>query len=181
MKPFKRFRCVGGIVITGLKPGVNESAELVDRNLIVQYQISIIQNWFSQEGTIMGTKRRSGLPEPSRVIDRAAEAAGDAGDLGAELLATGVDAATNVIARLTSSPEEVVKVPRRHAKQESGSAKRAGATVKRAAEAAARENRKMARAEGSATTKVVREAQKTGRKVAKAAKARKSTKATKKK
>lgn len=128
----------------------------------------------------MGEKRRgSSLPDPARLVDRATEAAGDAGDLGAELVATGVDAATSVISRLTSSPEEIVGAPRRHAKQASGStgpAKRTGATVKRAAEVAARENRKMARAEGSAVKKVAKDARKTSKKVAKAAKPSKAAK-----
>ena len=118
----------------------------------------------------MGEKRRgSSLPGPARIIDRAAEAAGDAGDLGAELLSTGVDAATNVISRLTSSPEDFVKAPRRHSKQATGSAgaaKHTGATVKRAAEAAARENRKMARAEASAGKRVVKDARKASSKAA---------------
>ena len=130
----------------------------------------------------MGEKRRgSSLPEPSRIIDRAAEAAADAGDLGAELLSTGVDATTSVIGRLTSSPEELVSAPRRHAKQPigPGTAKRTGATVKRAAEVAAQENRKMARAEASAGKRVVKDARKASSKVAKAAKPKKSTKSRK--
>lgn len=79
------------------------------------------------------------LPEPGRIIDRAAEAAGDAGDLGAELLSTGVDAATEIFDRLTSTPEEPMKAPRRHATKATGSAGAPGrthATVKRAAESA---------------------------------------------
>jgi hypothetical protein len=98
----------------------------------------------SREGTIMGEKKKlRNLPVPSRLIDRAAEAAGDAGDLGAELLYTGVDAATSVIGRLTSPPEEITKPPRRHDKKASGSAgasKRVGATVKRAAESRHKRN-----------------------------------------
>ncbi len=117
-------------------------------------------------------RRTETLPEPSQLIDRAAEAASDAGDLGAELLSTGVDTATSVLSRLTSVPEEGMKPPRRHAQRAAGSSaavNRTGATVKRAAEVAARENRKMARDEASAGKKVANAAKKTGRKVAKAA------------
>jgi hypothetical protein len=149
------------------------------------YSINSAENQNSFQGeTIMGEKRRrNSLPGPSRLIGRATEAAGDAGDLGAELLSTGVDAATSVISRLTSSPEEPMKAPRRHAKQASGAAgvaRRTGVTVKRAAEVAAQQNRKIARAEGSAVKKVAKAARKTGRKVAKASKPRKATKARKK-
>ncbi len=131
----------------------------------------------------MGEKRtRVSLPEPSRMIGRAAEAAADAGDLGAELLSTGVDAATGVIGRLTSVPEETTSSPRRQASRVSGSSgvgKRVGATVKRAAKTAATENRKVARAEASAGKKVVAKAQKAGRKVVKAAKPSRNAKAAK--
>ena len=85
------------------------------------------------------------LPEPSKLIDRAAEAASDAGDLGAELLSTGVDAATEIYERLTSTPEEPMKPPRRHASKASGSAGTTGGThttVKRAAESAETEEDK---------------------------------------
>lgn len=116
----------------------------------------------------MAERRRGNrLPDPSRMVDRAAEAAGDAGGLGAELLSTGVDAVTRLIGGLTSAPEEVVSSPRRRANQGSGSAggaKRVGATVKRAAQAMARENRKTARTEATAAKKAVSGARKTARK-----------------
>jgi len=127
-------------------------------------------------------RRRISLPEPALLIGRATEAAGDAGDLGAELLSTGVDAATNVISRLTSLPEEPASSPRRQANQATGSrgvAKRVGATVKRAAKTAAKENRKVARAEVSAGKKVAAKAQKTVRKVVKTAKPGRKVKAAK--
>ena len=114
----------------------------------------------------MADRRRGGrLPDPSRMVDRAAEAAGDAGDLGAELLSTGVDAVTSLIGGLTSAPEEVVKAPRRRANQGSGAtgAKRVGATVKRAAKTMARENRKTARTEATAAKKAASGARKTAR------------------
>ena len=119
----------------------------------------------------MAERRRGArLPDPSRMVDRAAEAAGDAGDLGAELLSTGVDAVTSLIGGLTSAPEEVVGAPRRRANQGTGSAgstKRVGATVKRAAQAMAGENRKTARTEARAAKKVASGAKKTARKAVK--------------
>lgn len=119
----------------------------------------------------MADRRRGArLPEPSRMVDRAAEAAGDAGDLGAELLSTGLDAVTSLIGGLTSAPEEVVRGPRRRANQGTGTAgatKRAGATVKRAAQVMASENRKTARTEATAAKKVASGAKKTARKAVK--------------
>ena len=118
----------------------------------------------------MAERRRGArLPDPSRVVDRAADAAGDAGDLGAELLSTGVDAVTRLIGGLTSAPEEVVGAPRRRANQGTGSAgaRRVGATVKRAAQAMARENRKTARTEATVAKKVASGAKKTARKTVK--------------
>ena len=112
-------------------------------------------------------KRRARVPEPSTMVDRAAEAAGDAGDLGAELLATGVDAVTSLIGGLTSAPEEVVRAPRRRGNQGTGSAgatRRVGATVKRAANVMATENRKVAKTEATAGKKVAARAQKSARK-----------------
>ena len=122
----------------------------------------------------MAERRRGArLPDPSRVVDRAAEAAGDAGGLGAELLATGVDAVSSLIGSLTSAPEEVVKAPRRRGNQGMGSAgstKRVGATVKRAAKAMASETRKTARTEVTAAKKVASRANKTARKAVKSSK-----------
>ena len=119
----------------------------------------------------MADRRRGArLPDPSRMVDRAAEAAGDAGDLGAELLSTGVDAVTSLIGGLSSAPEEVVRAPRRRANQGTGSAgttKRAGATVKRAAKVMAQENRKTARTETTAAKKAASRAKKTARKAVK--------------
>ena len=119
----------------------------------------------------MAERRRGArLPDPSRVVDRAAEAAGDASGLGAELLATGVDAVSSLIGGLTSAPEEVVKAPRRKGNRWTGSAgstNRAGATVKRAAKAMASETRKTARTEATAAKKVVSRAKKTARKAVK--------------
>ena len=116
----------------------------------------------------MAERRRDNrLPDPSRMVDRAAEAAGDAGDLGAELLSTGVDAVASLIGGLTSSPEEVVRAPRRRTNQGTGAAKRVGATVKRAAQAMAKENRKTARTEAKAAKKVASGAKKTARKAIK--------------
>ena len=115
-------------------------------------------------------KRGTRLPDPSRMVDRAAEAAGDAGGLGAELLSTGVDAVTSLIGSLTSTPEDVVRAPRRRANQGTGTAgatKRVGATVKRAAQAMARENRKTARTEATAAKKAASGAKKTARKAVK--------------
>ena len=114
-------------------------------------------------------RRGSRLPDPSRMVDRAAEAAGDAGDLGAELLSTGVDAVSSLIGTLTSASEEVVRAPRRRGNQGTGSAattKRVGATVKRAAQTMAQENRKTARTEAKAAKKAASGAQKTARKTA---------------
>lgn len=119
----------------------------------------------------MAERRRGArLPDPSRMVDRAAEAAGDAGDLGAELLSTGVDAVTSLIGGLTSAPEEVVRAPRRRANQGTGSTgatRRAGATVKRAANVMATENRKMAKTEAAAGKKVAASARKSARKAVK--------------
>ena len=126
--------------------------------------------------------RGSRLPDPSRVVDRAAEAAGDAGDLGAELLSTGVDAVTRLIGGLTSAPEEVVRAPRRTGNKGAGSAgvtKRTGATVKRAAQVMAQENRKTARTEAAAAKKVASGAQKTARKAVKSSTRAASTRARK--
>lgn len=112
-------------------------------------------------------RRGSRLPDPSRMVDRAAEAAGDAGDLGAELLSTGVDAVTSLIGGLTSAREEVVRAPLRRGNQGTRSAvatRRVGATVKRAAQVMAQENRKTARTEARATKKAASGAQKTARK-----------------
>ncbi|HKO42403.1 MAG TPA: hypothetical protein VJU84_03885 [Pyrinomonadaceae bacterium] len=122
----------------------------------------------------MAERRRGArLPDPSRMVDRAAEAPGDAGDLGAELLATGVDAVTSLIGGLTSAPEEIVKAPRRRGNQGTGSAgptRRVGATVKRAAKAMASENRKTARTEARAAKKVTSGAKNTARKAVKSSK-----------
>ena len=119
----------------------------------------------------MADRRRGArLPEPSRMMDRAAEAAGDAGNLGAELLSTGVDAVTSLIGGLTSAPEEVVRAPRRRGNQGTGSAgatKRVGATVKRAAQVMATENRKTVKTEAGAGKKVAARAQKSARKAIK--------------
>lgn len=116
----------------------------------------------------MGERRRgSRLPGPSRMVDRAAEAAGDASDLGAELLSTGVDAVTRLIGGLTSAPEEVVRAPRRTGNQgtrSAGATRRVGATVKRAANVMATENRKIAKTEVAAGKKVAARAQKSARK-----------------
>lgn len=133
----------------------------------------------------MADRRRGArLPEPSRMVDRAAEAAGDAGDLGAELLSTGLDAVTSLIGGLTSAPEEVVRGPRRRANQGTGTAgatKRAGATVKRAAEVMATENRKTAKTEAAVGKKVAARAQKSARKAIKSSTraAKSSTRVTK--
>ena len=130
----------------------------------------------------MAERRRGArLPDPSRVVDRAAEAAGDAGGLGAELLATGVDAVSSLIGSLTSAPDEVVKAPRRRGNQGTGSAgstRRVGATVKRAAKAMASDTRKTARSEATAAKKVASRANKTARKAVKKT-ARKAVKSSK--
>lgn len=124
--------------------------------------------------------RGSRLPDPSRMVDRAAEAAGDAGDLGAELLSTGVDAVTSLIGGLTSAPEEVVRSPRRSGNQGSvGVTKRTGATVKRAAQVMAQENRKTARTEATVAKKVASGAQKIARKAVKSSTRAASTRARK--
>ena len=132
-----------------------------------------------------GRKRTQRLPEPSRMMDRAAEAAGDAGDLGAELLATGVDAVTSLIGGLAGRPEEVITPPRRRSIQATGSGgavKRTGATVKRAAAVMASANRKTAKTEAAVGKLVATRAQKTARKATKSpTRAAKSTKRAKKK
>ena len=137
----------------------------------------------------MADRRRGArLPEPSGMVDRAAEAASDAGNLGAELLSTGVDAVTSLIGGLTSAPEEVVRAPRRRGNQGTGSAgatKRVGATVKRAAQVMATENRKTVKTEAAAGKKVAARAQKSARKAVKSAKrvvksAKRTTKSTNK-
>ena len=125
------------------------------------------------------------LPGPSRMMDRAAEAAGDAGDLGAELLSTGVDAVTSLIGGLTSAPEEVMAPPRRRSRQATGSGgavKRTGATVKRAAKVMATANRRTAKTEAKVGKSVAKRTRKAARKASKSmSRAAKSTSRARKK